>query len=146
MYKDRKKEHKKVIKYMRMRNKQLAADDYIGLNRFRIDLFSEKWFRFEDGSGGVLSLTFKLTDTWTNNTAYFICDNYDYQWRMFDYLNDFLIRCSSGRKGHWPPLHYIAYDVHEIKPYAHFKEREINIEPKDGIINKYNWTRWELWH
>ena len=50
MQKDRKKEHKKIVKHMQLINKQLAADEYMGLNRFRIDMFMEDWHRYADGS------------------------------------------------------------------------------------------------
>lgn len=144
MQKDRKKVHKEIIKYMRRRNKEIAVDDYIGLDRFRIDLFYENWRRYDDGSGGYMYLVFKMTDKWTGNTAYFHCNNYDYARKIFEYLNDFLIRCSDGWSGSWPHLGYIAYDVHEIIPYAHRKPRDPS-KYEDGVINKYNWTHWNIY-
>lgn len=135
---ERKKEHKKVVKYMRLFNKSLANDSYLGLNRFRTDIYSEKWFRFEDG-GGWLSYIFKISDKLTGNTAYFITDNYSYRYELAIHANDFLIRCSSGREGHHPPLHYVAYDVHNIIPYNMDNNKTIVCE--DGIVNTYSWIR-----
>lgn len=142
MQKERKKEHKKVIKYMRRMNKSLLKDDYIGCGRFRLDLWSESWYRFSDGSGGELFVTFKITDTWTGNKALFLANNYNYDIIVWTYVNDFLIRCSSGHSGHYPPLSYPAYDVHEIKSYA--KDKEWNGKLEDEyIIDKYCWINGE---
>lgn len=136
MHKDRKKEHKKVIKYMRRMNKNLLEDDYIGCGRFRLDLWSESWYRFSDGSGGELFLTFKITDTETGNKALFFADNFDYISKILSYTNDFLIRCSSGHSGHYPHLNYPAYDIHEIKAYSKGKEWNGKLE-NEYIIDKY---------
>lgn len=145
MQKDKKKKHKKIIKDMRRFNKQLATDEYIGLNRFRIDLFSEEIDRYSDGSGMYMYLIFKLTDKLTDNTAYFSASNYNYLYKMSEYANDFLIRCSIGHLGSFPPLHYIAYDVHTIIPYVGRKDNPIQKEKyKDGVINTYNWTNCNL--
>lgn len=139
MKNDRKKEHKKVVTYMRKLNKQVMTDEYLGLNRFRMDLFAEKWNRYDDGSGGQLTIYVKMTDKETNNKAFFIVNNYDYKRKMPEYMNDFLIRCSSGQAGSWPHLHYVAYDVHTIIPYAGSKRNSEKYE--DGIITKYNYTK-----
>lgn len=138
MQKDKKKIHNKIVRRMRTTNKQLASDKYLGLNRFRIDLFSEKWHKYSDGSGHYVRLIFKLSDKITGNSAYFISSNYSYNHELFIYANDFLIRCSSGTRGHTPSLSYIAYDVHEIVPYS---GRNNTIpEPKENIIDTYDRT------
>lgn len=137
MQKDRKKLHKKIIKYMRIINKQLYNDEYIGCGRFRIDLNYENWSRYSNGLGGYMCLIFTISDSLTGNKGFFICNNYDYKYKINNYLNDFLIRCSSGQYGHYPPLNYIAYDVHEIIPYNRIKDREVKAE--DGVINFYDW-------
>lgn len=141
MQKDRKKVHKKVIKYIQMRNKQLAEDEYVGLNRFRIDIWSENMHRFSDGSGVRLIYILKLTDSLTGNSAYFETDNFWYEYKIFEYANDFLIRCSSGWSGHWPHLHYLAYDVHEVIDYkGRIDKGFVNEdEYEDEIINTYSW-------
>lgn len=143
MQKDRKKIHKEVVKYMRWRNKELATDAYIGLNRFRIDLAQESWYRFEDGSGGELFLTFKLTDLLTGNKACFMCNNFNYDYKLLMYANDFLIRCSSGNKGHHPPLHYVAYDIHTIIPYDK-DDHEKKVIPDDDVLCRYNWLNYNI--
>lgn len=139
MKKIRNREHKKVIKYMRALNNTLAQDEYLGLNRFRVDMYSEDWFAFDDGSGGILHIIFKLSDKRTGNTAYFIADNWSYRREISEHANDFLIRCSSGIPGHFPSLHYVAYDVHTIIPYDGDKNREINIQ--DGVVKTYSWIK-----
>lgn len=139
MHKDRKKEHKKVIKYMRKFNKSLIKDDYIGCDRFRIDLWSERWYRFSDKSGGELLCVFKLSDRLADNSAYFICDNYNYQREIFSFLNDFLIRCSSGTPGHYPALNYVAYDIHNVVPYNN--ERNVSNKIAEGVIDNYCWIK-----
>lgn len=142
MQKDRKREHKKIVKYTRRINKQISSDEYLGLNRFRIDIYSEDMYRYSDGSGVHLYLIFKLTDNVTNNSAYFTADNYNYDWYILQYTNDFLIRCSTGRYGHQPLLHYIAYDVHEVVEYDGRKD----CKPKfsDEAIDIYNFTKLKL--
>lgn len=137
--KDRKVEHKKVIKYIRKWNKTLNEDDTIGCGRFRIDMWSEKWYRFSDGSGGELYVLLKLSDTLTNNSAMFYVDNFNYKCKVGQYLNDFMIRCSSGHKGHYPPLNYIAYDIHEIKEYAKYPKWNGKVE--EGILDNYDWIK-----
>lgn len=138
MQKDRKKEHKKVVKNIRKINKQIQNDEYLGLNRFRIDMVTENWRKFEDGSGGTLIIVLKISDKLTNNKAYFIVDNYDYWREIYNYANDFLIRCSSGHIGHHPPLHYVAYDVHSIVPYGNHKATEPS-KYEDSVITYYDW-------
>ena len=147
MRRERKRIHKEVVKYMRMRNKQMAADEYVGLNRFRIDLFEEDYIRYPDGSGGHLFLVFKMTDKLTGNTAYFGTNSYSYTHVMFDYLNDFLVRCSAGHSAHWPHLHYWAYDVHECIEYEGIRKKDDfkHKDPEEGVIDKYDWTRWDLY-
>lgn len=138
MQKNRKKEHKKVVKFIRQLNKKISNDLYLGINRFRIDMVTENWRKFEDGSGGTLIIVLKISDKLTNNKACFIVDNYDYWREIYNYANDFLIRCSSGHAGHYPPLHYVAYDIHSIVPYNGSKNREIK-ETEDGVIDYYDW-------
>lgn len=143
MQKDRKKEHKKIVKELRRRNKQLASDEYVGLNRFRIDLLSEEMLRFPDGSGVELFYYVKLTDTLTGNSAVFYTNNFRFNYQIFEYANDFLIRCSGGRSGHFPPLHYVAYDVHEVVPYEWKKDNPTPKEKyEEGVINTYSWLGW----
>lgn len=137
MQRDRKKVHKKIMKYIRKVNKQIAADEYIGLNRFRADMFSESWFRFNDGSGGILYMHIKLSDAVTGNTAFYIVEQWGFEWKLYEYLNDFMIRCSDGCIGHHPPLHYVAYDVHDVVPYDGRKDMEPRIE--EDVIATYSW-------
>lgn len=141
MRRERKREHKKVIAYMRKVNKQLAEDKYIGLNRFRVDMHSEYWEKYEDGSGGHLYITFKISDNSTGNTGYFLANNYDYKIRIGEYANDFLIRCSSCRTGHFPHLYYVAYDVHTIEQYDGHKGRRELPKPEGYVINTYSWIK-----
>lgn len=142
MQKDRKKIHQKIVKEMRNFNKRLAADEYLGLNRFRIDMVSENMYRYSDGSSLYLLVIYKISDKLTGNSACFIAYNYDFYYKIYDYANDFLIRCSSGRRGHAPSLHYVAYDVHQIIPYTGRKIENNKIE--DGIINTYNWLGFDV--
>lgn len=142
MQADRKKEHKKVIKYIRKFNKYIESDEHIGLNRFRVDVLSEKMYRFSDGSGVELFFIIKMTDTYTGNIACFLADNFDYRNKLGTYVNDFMIRCSDGHRGHIPSLHYVAYDIHTIMPYV--GRGNTNKGYEEGIINKYNWLRWDV--
>lgn len=139
----RKKEHKKVLRYMKKVNKQLATDEYLGLNRFRVDMYSETWHKYDNVLGGTLIIIFKLSDNVTGNTAYFISDNYDYDKEVPIHTNDFLIRCSSCHSGHYPPLHYAAYDIHDIVPYDGDKNKTIidTIIDTENILNTYSWIK-----
>lgn len=142
MQKDREKEHKKIVKFIRNINAQLANDEYIGLNRFKIVMLSEEMYRFSDGSGIELYFIFKLIDEYTNNSACFLADSFNYKRKIFTYANDFLIRCSDGWRGHIPSLHYAAYDIHTTMPYV--GRKRIRKEPEEGVINKYNFLRWDV--
>ena len=136
----RKKAHKEVVKYMRALNKNIGNDEYLGINRFRVDMYSEHGYEFDDHSGVELHILFKLTDNVTGNTAIFHCDNFDYRRRLSTCTNDFLIRCSSGWSGHWPHLHYLAYDVHTIVPYAGEAKKGMKRDKfEEGVINTYSW-------
>lgn len=137
MKKDRKKEHKKVVKFIRQLNKEISNDLYLGINRFRVDIYSENMYRFADGSGVKLSFIIKLYDSVTENKAYVYVTSFNYIINLKKYVNDFLIRCSSGHTGHYPPLYYVAYDVHSIVPYNGSKNREIK-EVEDGVIDYYD--------
>lgn len=137
MQKDREKEHNKVIKYIHKINKKIANDKYIGLNRFRVDMYREYWKRFEDNSGGYLTIVFKMTDKLTNNSACFISSNFGFVYDLNRYLNDFLVRCSSGHPGHYPPLHYVTYDISEVISYSGNKVEVI----KDYVVDKYSWIK-----
>ena len=139
MRKDRKKEHRKIVKFMRKQNDVLAHDDYLGRGRFRIDMYSEDWSPYGDGSGGYMRVLFKMKDTWYGNSAMFYTNNYGYDYFVFNYLNDFLIRCSSGHMGHWPALHYAAYDVHTIVPYKKEKIKEVKVD--EDVVCSYNYLR-----
>lgn len=124
---------------MKWLNKHIGQDSYLGLNRFRIDMYSENWFRFGDGSGGRLHIIFKLSDNVTGNTAYFFADNYDYDRKIAIYANDFLIRCSSGSPGHYPNLIYVAYDINNVIPYD--RDRKKTIICKENVIDTYSWIK-----
>ena len=134
----REKEHKKIVTYMRRVNKQIMNDEYLGINRFRIDMEREYWWEFSDKSGGELSIYFKIKDNDTGNWAIFNANNYDYVLSINKYANDFLIRSSSGWAGHYPHLQYLAYDVHDIKPYGGRKETPKE-KYEEGVIDYYNW-------
>lgn len=143
MQKSKKNIHKEIIKYVRSVNKQLKNDEYLGLNRFRVDLFAEKWHKYSDNSGYCVTLLVKITDNLTKNKCVFSCDNYDYKYGISIYANDFLIRCSSGASGHFPTLNYIAYDVHEIVPYTK-DTLGLCKKVEDGVIDTYNWLNCEV--
>lgn len=131
----REKEHKKIVNYMKKVNKQLKYDEGIGSGRFRMDFYSENFHSYADGSGGYLFVIVKITDTLTGNNAYFDINNYNYDFEINRYTNDFLIRCACGSEGHYPLLHYLAYDVHSIVHYNGTPD-----EPKaDYIVDKYDW-------
>lgn len=138
MQRDRKREHKKLVRFIRTTNKSLSNDEYIR-NRFRVDMFNETWYRFSDGSGGELTVLIKFTDKWTRNTAYFYVTNFSYVLQIRRQLNDFIHRCAHGHYGHYPPLQYVAYDIHKIVSYeGHVKAEQ------DKVINKYNITDYNL--
>lgn len=138
--KQRTKVRREIVNYMRRVNKQIANDGYLGLNRFRADIFSEKWERYSDGSGGCLTVVVKLTDKITGNSAYYVSDNYRFYRDMHECMNDFLIACSSGFHGCIPNPHYIAYDVHSIAPYTEKSVRRTS----DEAVDTYNWTNYNL--
>lgn len=137
---NRKKEHKRIVNLMQKLNKELAKDEYLGCSRFRIDLYSEDWYKYSDSSGGYMSMIFKMTDKATNNKAFFMCSSYDYDFYIPAYINDFAIRCSKGVPGHLPPLGYVAYDVHSVIPYAGQRDNN-NISIETETMNKYSYIK-----
>ena len=136
MKKEIKKIHKRIVREMRAANKHLMTDDYLGKNRFRIDMYSEKYYRYSDNSGYQINIIFKITDNKTGNKAFFLADNYNYSREIALHLTDFMIRCSTGMKGHYPPLAYVAYDVHEIVPYEGASQ---NVAINDEAIDMYDY-------
>lgn len=134
----REKEHKKIVHYMRRVNKQIINDEYLGLNRFRLDMLRENWREYDDKSGGHLNILFKITDNVTGNKAVFGCTNYGFEWCINNYANDFMIRSSNGLAGHFPHLEYYAYDVYSVVPYGN--NNVTNPEKyEDDVICKYDW-------
>lgn len=137
----REKEHKKVRKYIRAINHSISNDAYLGLNRFKVYMFNEDWLKFNDNSGGFLHMTIKMSDNLTGNSAYFYANDFNYKKDIPTYLNDFLISCSCGDHGHFPPLHYMAYDVHKLIPYAGDSEKT---KFYDEAVMTYNNTKYNL--
>ena len=134
----RSKAHKEVVKYMRKVNKQIMNDEYLGLNRFRLDMLREDWHEYEDKSGGMLGVLFKIKDNLTGNKAAFYISRFNFEWHISEYVNDFLIRCSNGHRGSIPSLSYCAYDVHDIVPYGNHKVTDPS-KYEDGVVCKYDW-------
>lgn len=138
----REKEHKRLVKLMRKLNKTWGEDAFLGLNRFRADFFSERCYNFEDSSGCELTITIKMTDNLTGNCAYFITNNYAFIRDLSTYMNDFMIRCSSGYYGHIPALDYIACKIDTIIPYVGEGGRRTKFG--DEGVRTFNWTKYNL--
>ncbi len=78
--------HKALINALDKWNISLTNDEYIGRDRFGIEIYKEEWEQFEDGSGEILELVLKMYDRVTGNTACFMCNDYDCEYKIPHYL------------------------------------------------------------
>ena len=96
-----KKVQRRVNALIRRYNEALEEDD-LWKGRFYIQQLRRDVWRFEDGSGASVSFLFEMVDKKTGKRDIFRVDNYDLRvafqknnggaWKIFDNLNDFIVK------------------------------------------------------
>lgn len=89
--KQRKKAQRSINKAIREMNQNIAADS-LWRGRFVGRQKRADWYRFSDGSGGILTVTIEFRDKKTNQTDLLTYDNYDIKFHgLFIDMNEFII-------------------------------------------------------
>jgi hypothetical protein len=99
----RRKAQSRINKRVRALNKNIH-DDYLWRGRFFVRQVDANWDRFEDGSGGVLTVWLEIRDKKTGKYMGFAIDNYDRGWKLWTAGNEFIAEHS----GVW-------IDIDEVK-------------------------------
>ena len=86
----RKKEQKKITKYIRAMNENIANDD-LWRGRFYGHQVQADWYRYADGSGGWHRTWIELRDKKSLMTKIIEVDNYDIKWKLFQEMNNFIV-------------------------------------------------------
>lgn len=93
MRKERKKAQKEINKKVRTLNKNILNDN-LWRGRFYIHQIDANWERFDDGSGGCLTVWLEIRDKKTGLYHGFGIDNYDYGWKLWTEANQFIVEDS----------------------------------------------------
>ena len=105
MWKDRKKAQKKINKMTRAMNANILHDN-LWRGRFYVHQVDANWERFDDGSGGCLSVWLEVRDKKTGKYHGFQMDNYDRGWKIWTAVNDFI--CNDS--GVWDNIDAVKAD------------------------------------
>lgn len=85
----RKKAQRYINKCVHALNKNIA-EDYLWRGRFVARQVDAAWERFDDRSGGILEVAIELRDKKTNKINIVTIDNYDANWHLWDFMNEFI--------------------------------------------------------
>ena len=105
MWKDRKKAQKKINKITRAMNANILHDN-LWRGRFYVHQVDANWERFDDSSGGCLSVWLEVRDKKTGKYHGFQMDNYDRGWKIWTAVNDFICHDS----GVWDNIDAVKAD------------------------------------
>ncbi len=89
-YKLRKVAQRKINRYVRQMNRNLKEDN-LWRGRFVVHQVYSDWESFSDNSGGRLQVALNVRDKKTGVNRSFYFDSYDYPWKLFSEVNDFII-------------------------------------------------------
>ena len=103
--KQRKREQRKINKYVQNLNKGILKDN-LWRGRFIVRQIQDFWEAFDDGSGGVLTVVLEIRDLKTGLYQDFIIDNYDRGWKLFEKVNKFIVEDS----GVWDNIQEVKDD------------------------------------
>ena len=103
--KQRKKAQRGLNKRVRHFNKALLNDN-LWRGRFIVHQIQDFWERFDDGSGGILTVVLEIRDLKTGLYQDFIIDNYDRGWKLFEKVNKFI----SEDSGVWNNIQEVKDD------------------------------------
>ena len=103
--KQRKREQRKINKYVKVLNKSILKDN-LWRGRFIVRQIQDFWEAFDDGSGGMLTVVLEIRDLKTGLYQDFIIDNYDRGWKLFEKVNKFIVEES----GVWDNIQEVKDD------------------------------------
>ena len=105
MWKDRKKAQKRINKSVRAMNKNIMNDN-LWRGRFYVHQIAADWERFQDCSGGMLTVQLEIRDKKTGTYRSFRMDNYDTGWKLWENVNDFIVN-----SGVWDDIDAVKADT-----------------------------------
>ena len=120
MWKDRKKAQKKINKKVHAMNKNLLTDN-LWRGRFYVHQTDANWERFEDGSGGCLTVWLEIRDKKTGLYKGFRFDSYDFDWKLWSAVNDFICQDS----GVWENIDLVKADKTDWTKVKFIPKREV---------------------
>ncbi len=88
-----KKAQSKINKCVHLMNKNIEKDN-LWRGRFYARQVDANWERFEDGSGGILTVWIEARDKKTGLYHGFALDNYNTSWCLWREMNEFIIEYS----------------------------------------------------
>ena len=103
--KQRKKAQSKINKRVRTLNRNIE-NDYLWRGRFYVRQTDAHWVRFEDGSGGMLTVWLEIRDKKTGLYMGFSIDNYDMGFKLWEAGNKFIAEYS----GVWKNIEEVKAD------------------------------------
>ncbi len=86
----RKRMQKKCSKIIHALNRNLAQDE-LWKGRFYVHQWAAEFERFDDNSGGYLKMMLDIRDKKTGQYSRFYTDNYEIRYKLWEYVNDFII-------------------------------------------------------
>lgn len=93
--KQRKRSQRGANKIIRELNKNVATDD-LWQGRFKCKQIDADWYRFDDGSGGILYMDIRIIDKKTGYYKDFRWDHLNSYvnsgWHVWEALNDFIVK------------------------------------------------------
>ena len=101
----RKKAQSKINKRVKALNRNIE-NDYLWRGRFYIRQTDAHWKRFEDGSGGILTVWLEIRDKKTGLYMGFSIDNYDRGFKLWIAGNKFIAEYS----GVWENIEAVKND------------------------------------
>ena len=129
-----KKVQRRVNALIKRQNKALAADE-LWLGRFYIRQLCRDVWRFEDGSGAMVSFLFEIADKKTGKRDIVRLDNYELRvafrrgggsWKLFEALNDFIIKRVDVWAEDPRPSIKTAVDYRKVPMLPPMKLKELN--------------------
>ena len=119
--KQRRKAQSKINKSVRILNKNIA-EDYLWRGRFYVRQIDAHWERFDDGSGGILTVWLEIRDKKTGLYMGFSLDNYDNRgWKLWEAGNKFIAEYS----GVWKNIDAVKTDKTDWSKVEWVPKKEI---------------------
>lgn len=118
--KQRKKAQSKINHMIKDLNENIRHDS-LWRGRFYLHQTDATWWRFEDGSGGILKTWIEIRDKKTGIYYGFSIDNYDRGWHLWSAANDFICE----KSGVWDNIDEVRNDKTNWNKVKWFPVKEV---------------------